>query len=113
MWVNRRFNRIQDIPVSNEGDPFKDHSAYWDNDHQVIPSLVHEIWGEDAPKHFDFGEMEEASRKLLFRLLRRKARILTLSVFRLSAWSIFPLAFLDSLDYMIDGASVATSVWDI
>lgn len=112
---NKRWRRrVIDIPVSNEGDPFTDHSAYWANDHQVIPTLVRAVWGKDVYDHFRL----ESSLRSLQRLKKRKYRILALSFPRLLAWSAFPLtvwgtlAFVSRLSAKPEGIfEVWASVW--
>ena len=54
--------KTEEIPVSNEGDPFTDHSSYWANHDQVIPALVKEIWGGGATEKFYLSEEDEISR---------------------------------------------------
>lgn len=90
-----RKERVWDICVSNEGDPFNDHSAYWANDHQVIPTLIKLIWGRGASIHFNFGRARE-----LTRLTKRKCRILVLALFRLPAWIVFPFSFFFTLKFV-------------
>jgi len=84
-------NEVVNVPVSNEGDPFSDHSAYWTNEHQVIPRLVKELLGNDESP-FDFGPEKE-----LERVAKRKLRILALSGFRLCAWLALPVSLMITL----------------
>lgn len=91
-------DRVVDVPVSNEGDPFNDHSAYWANEHQVISRLVGEIWGTDARLIFDMNTNDDWVN--LDWLRRRKIRILFISGFRLAAWALFPLTVWGTLDYV-------------
>lgn len=91
----RNGGKVIEVPVSNEDDPFSDHSAYWANDHQVLPRLVSEVWGPSTPYYFDFREAEE-----LGRTKRRKYRILALSSFRLAVWGFFPFTFWGTLLFL-------------
>jgi hypothetical protein len=85
--------RVEDVPVSNEGDAFNDHSTYWQNDHQVIPRIVSQVWGDDAASYFDFGNTpEKAEQKKFQRLKKRKYRILLLAIPRLALWYLFPFS---------------------
>ena len=88
----------EDIPASNEGDPFADHSSYWNNHDQVIPALVKEIWGPGACERFHLSENDEVSR-----LRRRKLRILLLAVFRLPVWLLFPASLLGFFYFTSNG----------
>jgi hypothetical protein len=87
----------KDIPVSNEGDPFNDHSSYWDNEHQVIPSLISEIWSDDAEQIFEVDEGNS-----LQWMKQRKWSILLISSFRLMFWLLFPLTLWGTLAYFMD-----------
>ncbi|PKB84367.1 MAG: hypothetical protein BZY88_00055 [SAR202 cluster bacterium Io17-Chloro-G9] len=81
-------DEVVDVQVSNEGDPFNDHSGYWANEHQVFPRLVGEIWGKDANDVFHMQADEHWVN--LGWLAKRKVRILCISGFRWAAWGVFP-----------------------
>ena len=75
-----------DDQVTNEDDVFRDHSAYWQNDEQVISRLVEEIWSEQPASHFLLNDIDKARA-----VWRRKIRILALSLPRLMVWYSFPV----------------------
>ena len=86
----------RDSGDQREGHPFTDHSVYWaNNQHQVIPKLVSEIWGDRAMDHFRLGNPEP-----LERLKRRKYRVLILFFPRVAAWFLFPLMLFATIKFV-------------
>lgn len=72
--------------VSNEGDPFMDHTIYWSNQHQVAPAIMDAIMDDNESELSQVISTHE-----LDWTERRKWRLILLSGSRLIGWMVLPL----------------------
>jgi hypothetical protein len=81
---------FEDIAISNEDCIILDHTAYWQNYHEVIPRIAFEIW-PDGAETLDGRDRSDA-----IRAFRRRARILARTGPCVLLWCAAPFIFLVS-----------------